>query len=484
MKDSKKQLLWYNVALIGFAAVWGFGNVVNNYTEQGIQVIFSWVLILVLYFLPYALMVGELGSVFSTSKSGVASWIKETSNAKMAYLAAWTYWVVHIPYMAQKPQRGTIALSWFFTLSPDTIPDDRVIMMQLIYIGVFLLFVGLALLGIRSIKVLGSFAGMIIFVMSMLYVILGISAIIFGDINFATKNIQFGDFIPTFNFQYLTTFALLVFAVGGIEKMSPYVSETKDAKKNFPKAMIAVLIMVMISAIFGSIAMASMFDANNIPEDLMQNGEYYAFTILGNWYFPNNEFLSTIFVRIYAVAAAAGQFTALLLAIDAPLKILLMDSDSKYVPKVLTKTNKVGAPYVAYGLASILVIAILVLPMFSSNGNNAVFIWLTKLNSVVMPLRYLWVFLAYILLKKAMQQNKYQSDYKFVKSNKAGIIIAGWCFGFTLLACIFGMIPSGGIEANPTAFLTNIITPFVLIALGFILPLFAKEENKIEANQK
>lgn len=27
----------------------------------------------------------------------------------LAYLAAWTYWVVHIPYLAQKPQAILIA---------------------------------------------------------------------------------------------------------------------------------------------------------------------------------------------------------------------------------------------------------------------------------------------------------------------------------------------------------------------------------------
>ena len=39
-----KQLRWYNIATMGFIAVWGFGNVVNNYANQGLTVIVSWVL--------------------------------------------------------------------------------------------------------------------------------------------------------------------------------------------------------------------------------------------------------------------------------------------------------------------------------------------------------------------------------------------------------------------------------------------------------
>ncbi len=30
----EKQLRWYNIALMSFITVWGFGNVVNNYANQ------------------------------------------------------------------------------------------------------------------------------------------------------------------------------------------------------------------------------------------------------------------------------------------------------------------------------------------------------------------------------------------------------------------------------------------------------------------
>ncbi len=51
----EKQLRWYNIALMSFITVWGFGNVVNNYANQGLVVVFSWVFIFALYFTPYAL---------------------------------------------------------------------------------------------------------------------------------------------------------------------------------------------------------------------------------------------------------------------------------------------------------------------------------------------------------------------------------------------------------------------------------------------
>ena len=65
MKQDEKKIMWYSLALMAFTAVWGFGNVINGFSEYGgLKAILSWVLIFAIYFVPYALMVGELGSAF------------------------------------------------------------------------------------------------------------------------------------------------------------------------------------------------------------------------------------------------------------------------------------------------------------------------------------------------------------------------------------------------------------------------------------
>jgi len=71
--DESKKLRWYNLSLIGFVMVWGFGNVVNNFANQGLKVVFSWIIMIAVYFVPYVLMVGELGSTFKDGKAGVSS---------------------------------------------------------------------------------------------------------------------------------------------------------------------------------------------------------------------------------------------------------------------------------------------------------------------------------------------------------------------------------------------------------------------------
>ena len=72
MDNSQKKIKWYMLSFMCFSTLWGFGNVVNGYMYfNGLQVIFSWVWMFALYFVPYALMVGELGSAFKDLGGGV-----------------------------------------------------------------------------------------------------------------------------------------------------------------------------------------------------------------------------------------------------------------------------------------------------------------------------------------------------------------------------------------------------------------------------
>lgn len=474
--NNSKKLMWYNLGLMAFVSVWGFGNIVNNYANQGLSVITSWILILSLYFIPYALMVGELGSTFRDGKGGVSSWIRSTMGPTLAYLAGWTYWVVHIPYLAQKPQGIMVSLGWAVFRDGSTIKSINPVIMQLISLVIFFLFLWIASRGVTSLKAICSMAGTSMFIMSILYIVLMIAAPAIRGVQSATPHVTLQSFIPKFDFKYFTTIAMLVFAVGGAEKMSPYVNNMKDKKKGFAKGMIALAVMVAVTAFLGSFAMGMMFNANSIPSDLKMNGAYYAFQMLGEYYGLGN-----LFLILYALANFLAQASALLFSIDAPLKVLLSDTDDRYVPKSLTKTNKYGAPINGYKMTAVLVSILIIVPALGMGDTNALYNWLLDLNAAVMPLRYLWVFLAYIALTK--MSDKFSSSYTFVKNRKVARAFGIWCFAFTAFACIMGMFPKDAEIFSQqwiTMAVTNFATPFVLIGLGLILPKIAKKVNKVE----
>lgn len=478
MDNGNKKLSWNNLALMAFVSVWGFGNIVNGFATQGMKVVVSWILMFALYFVPYALMVGEMGSTFKDSKGGVSSWIRTTSGAKLAFLAGWTYWVVHVPYLAQKPQGVLIALGWAVNQNGNLVKNMNPMILQSVCLVIFLLFLWISSKGVNSIKRIGTIAGTSMFVMSILYVILALAAPAITTAHTYHIDFSMKSLMPDFSFDYLTSLAILVFAVGGCEKISPYVNNMKNPSKDFPKGMIALAVMVAVTALLGTFAMGMMFDPNHIPKDLMMNGAYYSFQKLGQYYGLGNFFLI-----VYAIANTLAQISALAFSIDAPIKVLLADVDNRFIPKSLTKINENGTPINGYKLTAVLVGTLIIVPALGIGDMTSLFNWLLRLNAVVMPLRYLWVFFAYMALKRALD-GKFQATYQFTKNKTFGFLAGLWCFGFTAFACIMGMFPKGVKTYSSEWYFQitlNILTPIVLLGLGLILPMIAKKTNKEES---
>ncbi len=471
----QKKIKWSTLAFMCFSTLWGFGNVVNGYIFfNGTQVIFSWILMFALYFLPYAFMVGELGSAFKGFEGGVTSWIQETSSTKLAYYAGWTYWAVHVTYIASKGSGGLKAISWLVFQNSEVYDSLPSVYVQLATLAVFLLFCWVASKGLNPLKKLATLAGSSMFIMSILFIIMMFAApAINPNGGYLNLDLSPSKLIPNFDMTYFTSLSILVFAVGGIEKISPYVNKMEgNPAREFPKSIIFAAIMVVISAIFGTIAMGMMFDpaaVNQNFDSYLANGAYMAFEKLGEYYG-----VGKLFMIIYALCNTIGQFATLVISIDAPLRMLLGDPlTSQYIPRKLLKKNRHGA-YINGIYLIVVLCSSLILVQMAVPGAATVLKQLTKLNSIVMPLRYLWVFVAYILLRR--QTAKFDREYKFVKNNKIALGFGYWCFLLTLMSCVLGMYSD-----DPIQLALNIVTPIVLTGLGIILPIIRKREDEKEA---
>ena len=470
----QKKISWKLLAFMAFSTVWGFGNVVNGFVWfNGIQVIFSWIFMFALYFVPYALMVGELGSAFKNAGGGVSSWIRETMGTKIAYYAGWTYWACHITYIASKPSGGLKALSWVIFRSAELYDRLPSIYIQLITFALLLIFCYVASRGLNPLKKMATLAGSSMFVMSLLYIVMMFAApAINPKADYVSLDFSLKNLIPNFRLEYFTSLSILVFAVGGCEKISPYVNKVENPSKGFPKGMIALAIMVVVCAMLGTIAMGMMFDPTviNASEESFNsyaaNGAYWAFQRLGEYYGIGDTLLV-----IYALCNMIGQFAVLIMSIDAPLRMLLDNEDTKqFIPKKLLKQNDVGAYTNGIIMVAVLSGSIILVQSFVP-GAAAVLKQLTKLNSVCMPLRYLWVFAAYIALRKA--GDKFHPEYRFVKNNALALAFGVWCFLVTAVSCLLGMH-----SKDTFTMALNVITPLVLSVLGIIMPLLAKREAR------
>lgn len=89
-KSDETTLSWISIAVMTFCTLWGFNNLILGCFYFGqTRVMGVWLLIFLLYFLPYSLMVGELGSIFRSHGAGVSSWVYETIGPKIGYFCGW-----------------------------------------------------------------------------------------------------------------------------------------------------------------------------------------------------------------------------------------------------------------------------------------------------------------------------------------------------------------------------------------------------------
>lgn len=73
-KETTK-ITWLILAFMTFSTVWEFGSVTNDFVYFNVpQIIFSWIQMFARYFVPYALMVGELDFTVK-SEGSVSSWL-------------------------------------------------------------------------------------------------------------------------------------------------------------------------------------------------------------------------------------------------------------------------------------------------------------------------------------------------------------------------------------------------------------------------
>ena len=116
----------------------------------------------------------------------------------------------------------------------------------------------------NALEILSLIGGGAMFIMSMLFVLMTGYALTHGA-HIATQPFDWSAFKPNFSLHYFSTTGLLIFAMSGAELAAPYISRMKNPKRDFPRSMWMLALMTGALTIFGTLALAVFFDANNIP---------------------------------------------------------------------------------------------------------------------------------------------------------------------------------------------------------------------------
>ncbi len=471
--NKMKAITWPVLTLMALCTVIGLDDIMYNFQNQGMPVITSWIIMCLLYVTPYSLMVGQLGSTFSSEGGGLSSWVRGTGGEFLGYFTAWTYWAASLPYAVDSANEIIVDLGWALTGSKgfqDKIPTT---MFAALTFVVFIVFIIVEHHFANSMEFLSSIGGGLMVIMTVLFVFLAFVGLAKSGGHMATQPFTWHTIIPKFDLHYWSTVGMLIYAMNGCELVAPYVTKMKKPKSDFPKAMIALAIMTAFLTILGSFALGIYFDAYHIPNDLKMNGAYYVFDMVGKQ-FGMGKFL------LYLWAWTSLLFNCALVAVllDAMTRMLISDTGDKYMPKFLRKKDKNGLPINGYILTVALSSFIMILGIFLPDMND-IFNWLLNLNSIVSPGVTCWIFYSFMRVRK--NSKKYPSKYVYIKNDKLAWLVGLALLLVTAVATILGFAPQDVKQGSGLwwyELIINIVAVIVLIGLGAILPGIRRREEE------
>lgn len=473
LNPNKKYVSWQVLFFMALCTVMGIDDIMYNFQNQGMQVIFSWVVMVLFYVIPYSLMVGQLGSVFSKDGGGLSSWVRGTDGEFLGYFTAWTYWAASIPYAVDSANEIIVDLGWALTGKPDFQSKISNSWFAILTFVMFIVFIIVENHFSRSMEVLSTLGGGLMVLMAIVFVILAFVGLAKSGGQMATQPLNKETFIPKFDWHYFSTIAMLIYAMNGCELVAPYVTKMKRPKYDFPKAMVALAAWIAFLTILGSFALGIYFNAHHIPNDLKMNGAYYVFDAVGKQFG-----LGKTLLYIWSWTSVFFNCAMLAVLLDAMTRMLISDTGKKYMPKFLRKKDKNGLPINGYVLTVSLSAFIMLLGIFLPDMND-IFNWLLNLNSIVSPGVTCWVFYSFMRIRK--NSKKFPSEYVYIKNDHVAYAVGAILLAATAIATIMGITPQDVPQYSNTwwyELIINIVAVVVLIGLGTILPGIRRRETK------
>ena len=388
---------------------------------------FWWIFLILAFCLPYGMISAELGTTYP-SEGGMYDWVKRAFGAKWASRVAWNYWINFPLWIASLAVAVTdvivgvfeielgipmllvlqLGYTWLVTLlGTQRIGESK----WIVNIGTFfkvLFMVGLGALGIY------------------VYFKTGESA---NPINSAL------DLLPTLDLAGLSFLSVIIFNFLGFEVVATFVEDMENPKKEIPKALIVGGILMAVFYILPAtginIAMTmEQAEASGITESFM-----ILLTKLG--FSENAIHIFVIGVGLMFIYTMVANIVSWSFGVNSVAKY---SADDGGLPKLFSKTNKQGVPYMASIMngvvASIIIIIGIILGNISENASN-LFWTFFSLSLVTLLISYIPLFLAF---KKLRKSDKTKRVYK---------------------------VPGGNILINLMTYV-----PFILLILGVIFTLF------------
>ncbi|MBR3204752.1 APC family permease [Candidatus Saccharibacteria bacterium] len=424
-----------------------------------------WIIMILGFFIPYALISAELGTQYP-SEGGMYTWVKKALGKKWAGRVAWFYWVNFPLWIASLADLVTTLIMSAFGIELSLV---MVLGIQIFYI--FLITI-LGMLRISQSAWVANLGAIVKFI-----VLAGIGVIgIYVFIKHGTANPieSWHDFVPLISadggvdWTGVSFVALIIFNMLGFEVVGTFIDDMDNPKKQIPQAIILGGILIAVFYLLPSFAMGVAIPVEEIA--------------------TNSGLLESYQVLLETVGLSVGAINAIIIVVACLFIYTLVANIASWqfgvysvtayaakdgvFPKSWRKTNKDGVPYMVSVwtsvVAAVLAVAgIIIAYCFPEAEELSNMFWaFFDLSLVCLLVGYIPMFFAFMKLhKKGVQDKKgYWINGGGLKIALMGIIPVI----MLAVSLFFTLIPEFSLEA----ILDNkilIISTIVCVVIGEIL---------------
>lgn len=415
-----------------------------------------------LWFIPVALCAAEMATVDGWEKGGVFTWTGKNLGKK--------YGFANLFFEFFEITVGFVTMIYFILGALSYVFDWPALNSNpmIKFIGVLVIFWILALSQFGGTKYTAKIAkiGFIVGILlpAAILIILALVYIIQGNpIYISSKD----TFVPDFTkVNTLVVFVSFILSYMGVEASATHANEMDNPKKEYPLAMLLLVIVAIVVSTLGGLAIAAV-----IPQDQinLSAGVVQTFAVLLGHFTANN----TILVKIIALLLAFGVITEVSSWVVGPTRGMIIAAEEGAIPKSWAKTNEHDVPVylvIAQGIIVSIWDAVLT---FGAGGSNLSFLAAMSLTVVIYLSGYILFFVGYI---KAILGEGLNGAYQMPGGKPVKIIVAIIGLATSIFAFFISFVPPTSIAGNAVqsheymwmliiSYVISLILPFAIYDL-------------------
>ena len=387
-----------------------------------------------LWFIPVALCAAEMATVDGWEKGGVFTWTGKNLGKK--------YGFANLFFEFFEITVGFVTMIYFILGALSYVFDWPALNSNpmIKFIGVLVIFWILALSQFGGTKYTAKIAkiGFIVGILlpAAILIILALVYIVQGNpIYISSKD----TFVPDFTkVNTLVVFVSFILSYMGVEASATHANEMDNPKKEYPLAMLLLVIVAIVVSTLGGLAIAAV-----IPQDQinLSAGVVQTFAVLLGHFTANN----TILVKIIALLLAFGVIAEVSSWVVGPTRGMIIAAEEGAIPKLWAKTNEHDVPVylvIAQGIIVSIWDAVLT---FGAGGSNLSFLAAMSLTVVIYLSGYILFFVGYI---KAILGEGLNGAYQMPGGKPVKIIVAIIGLATSIFAFFISFVPPTSIAGN------------------------------------